>query len=388
MAAVSDVVSKLQFVQPQEKLSRVLPMLARNRTRVVGVGNPREFLGIIDDRCLRDFNHPPSSTNAEAAAFSPGVITKENTPEEVVQLFLDGMASAIPYSTGNGVVDCVIHRNQVLRLAAESSRVKAATVAEYYSHADAVVPENTTIAVTRSKMRDIGVHHMMLTGPGGAFKGVLSTFDIVTKALPQSDEPRTSRTGARTDVFNSPAASIASMQPVTISPQAKLSDAFKRMLESNVTCLAVVDNGKPYGLLTVRDALHAVLVTKAEPVMVYGLRDDEKSMKPSITSLGAAFLEKLGRRVNADYLALHVKSVVEGKKRRYVVKGKLSIDGKIYTASTPEASGHKGIWEPNTAVKEILDELGRVASDRAHSRPRTLEKARGADKRRNGEPQE
>ena len=382
VVTVSELSSKISFVSPQDKLVKAISVIKSDRARAVGVGSEKEFLGLIDDRCLRDFAHSPETTNAGTVAFMPAIVTSETSAEEVVRLFLDSMNSAVAYSSGNGVVDGIILRNQALRLILDASNVRSATVADYASHADAVVPDFTTIATARNKMRDIGVHHLMLTNPQKEFVGVVSSFDIVTKALPNSAEQLRPAPANKVDVFNSPVSGIASMQAVTIAPGEKLAVAIKKMIDTNVAALAVVGGGKPVSILTVRDALHAVLLSQSEPVQVFGLRNDEKAMQQSIIDMGAAFLGKAGRKMPTDYLAIHVKTVLEGKKRRYMVKGKIFINGKMYTASTPENSSHKGIWEPRTAVKEVLDDLGRVISDHVHSKPRSLERERGEEKRR------
>ncbi|PIZ93485.1 hypothetical protein COX84_05950, partial [Candidatus Micrarchaeota archaeon CG_4_10_14_0_2_um_filter_49_7] len=76
------------------------------------------------------------------------------------------------------------------------------------------------------------------------------------------------------------------------------------------------------------------------------------------------FLAKWNKTIDLapeDSLTLHVKSKVEGKKKRFEVKSRLTIEGNVFSSRTPpNVDEHKQNWDLHLAVRESLQELAKI----------------------------
>ncbi|GEM_PF-923450 len=362
---VTELVEQAQTISCQAHVSKAISLIKTSpQHALVVLNDDKSIAGVLDGRCLLDFHENADLTKCKSVAQKTPVASPETTPEQLVSFFLDTHARAIPF-VSKGVLKGIVSRTACLKLIVESSAVRDSKVGDFSSHANAVIPEGTSIQGARKKMRELGVYHLAITDGKDRLSGLVSSFDIAVTVVPHQKEDYmqgTASNGGQQGVENEPVSSIMKTVLQTTTAQAHLKKAIEQMIEHNVSCLLVVQGDSPMGLLSVRDALHAVLKPSPEPVMVYGLREDEKSMAESIRGLGAEFLGKLDKKTPVDYLALHIKSFKEGIKRRYAVKGKLSLKGRLLTATTPETSAHKSVWDLHASVKEVLDELSRIAA--------------------------
>lgn len=363
MQSVPELVEPAQTISFEAHLSKAISQIKSSSVHGLVVLNAdKGIAGVIDSRCLLDFHENADLTKCKTVAVKTPVVSDKTTPEELVTYFLSSEARVLPYVV-KGVLKGVVTRTAALKLISGASAVKDAKVGDFMSRTPAVASEDTAIQSARKKMRELGVYHLAITDESGKLSGVISSYDIAVSIVPhqkgdykQGALTPNNEEGAEME----PVSSIMKTIVLTTTAQKPLKSAVEQMIEANVAALIVIDGETPVGLLSVRDALHAVLKANAEPVMVYGLRDDEKSMAESIRGLAAEFLAKLDKKTTPDYLALHVKSFKEGVKRRYSVKGKLCIKGRLITATTPETSAHKSVWDLHASVKEVLDELSRI----------------------------
>ncbi len=385
--SVRELVQKISAVSSDSKLSKAISLIPASPARAVAVIEGKHVVGVLDGRCLLDFHENAETTNCGSVAGRVPIISNETTAEEVVMHFLNSNARALPFVDRKGALEGAVSRSSVLKLIEHSGGVRQARVADFASQPGAWVPEETTVQQARRKMKELGTFHLAVVDGAGKLSGVVTCFDIVEKIVPHEKKGFKQSAFAATPEVGpeeEPVKSIMHEKVFTTTPQAPLSQAVSQMVSNNVACLVVVEETaaakggagagggstglKPVGLLSAKDALHAVLKPAPEPVLVYGLREDEKPLAESIQALGAEFLEKLDKKMRVDYLAIHVKSFLEGKKRRYAVKGKLCVRGRLLTATTPERSEHKAVWDLHLSVKEVLGELSRIAAE-AHDKP-------------------
>ncbi len=371
---VEELAIKHEQMDEGELLSKAIATIERSQSHGVVVTRGGALRGTVDDRCLRDFAGDATQTKLSTILATTTTATAATTPEELVTMFLETHSRIIPFSRG-GAVTGVITRPSVMRLLIDAPLLKNRKVHEF-SSPKPVISEHATIEECRNKMRDLGTFHLAVAAANGTLEGIVSSYDVCIKVLPELNQPANRKTAYKLPhaVLSQNVTAITKSVPSTVMYDAPLADACRKMAEDNVSALVVVDEAnRPFGLLTVRDALHAVLKPSPEPVFVYGLRDDEKAFTQSLREMAAAFLEKVGRKTHADYLAIHVKSVQEGVKRRYAIKAKLSVNGKLYTAGTKENITQKESWDLRLSVKTALEELDRMASS-GETKPRDLKR--------------
>ena len=101
---------------------------------------------------------------------------------------------------------------------------------------------------------DAGRFHHLLVLDDNVLVGVLSDRDLLRAVSPNLDTSRCTYWDLAT--LRKPVHSIMTRKPVTISPNAQVSDAVRIINQNTFSCLPVVDDsGKVLGILTWRDIL-------------------------------------------------------------------------------------------------------------------------------------
>lgn len=125
-------------------------------------------------------------------------------------------------------------------------------VRNWMSRNPVTVPVEHSVGQVARLMQAQGIRHVLVMD-GDRLAGIVSNRDV--RGLLTDAEPH---------VFpGSPITRVMSENPVTVSPETRLTDAAREMLERRIGALPVVEGDRPIGILTKSDALEA-LVTWAE----------------------------------------------------------------------------------------------------------------------------
>lgn len=130
------------------------------------------------------------------------------------------------------------------------------TVSERMSSEIAAVPPDTTLVEAAQLMRSSGVGAIPVLDPGGECGGILTERDIVVRVLAEEREPLAAF-----------ARDVATMDPVTCSPEDDLRVAIALMRENEVQHLPVCQGGEVVGMLSLAD-------------VAFGRPDDERGTIP------------------------------------------------------------------------------------------------------------
>ena len=363
-----DVVEELPVVTGDSTLSKAISAMTKTRSHGVAVLDAnKKLLGVIDDRTLRGIREDATLTKARAIAEKAMLFDLDgNTAEDAINYFLNSHSRVLPVARNGKLAGCIT-RASVMGLLLGKQVVKGKRVSQYMDEPIAVL-ESTSIAQAVSSMRENNAYHAVVVGDSGRMSGFLASYDLAAKVVPHyrarfhQDRAPVTEEGVDSEAV----ASVMNSVPKWVAPETMLEDAARMMYKENITAVPVVKDGKPVGILTSTGTLHCCLVDAPEQVVVLGLRDDEKMLKESIEEAGGAFMKKLGKKLQADMLAIHVKSKLEGAKRRFAVRARLFSRGRVVSAGTPDTTGHKNAWDAHLSVKEVLEELSRQASDHLH----------------------
>lgn len=366
---MKDVIQEIPVANAETKLSKIISLISSSKAHGVAVVDASEKLvGVIDDRTLRGFSEDAELTKARRVAEKKMVFEEaSNSAEHAIEFFLNSHSRVLPI-TKNGVPRGCITRSGVLKLLLGKQVIKNKRVGEFM-HSPITARGGEEIAQAVARMRAANAYHLLVVDESGRLSGIVSDYDIACKVVPhykekfREDRAPTLEQGVEKESVSSIMTAVVDY----VSPQTLLEDAAKTMASKNITALPVVEGGKPVGLLTTRGILHCCLVDKPGSVVVLGLREDEKMLRESIAGECEALMEKLARKMRPQLLTLHVKSKQEGTKRRYAVRGRLFVSGRVLSASTPDLPGHRAGWDAHLASKEVLEELSRQASDKIHS---------------------
>jgi CBS domain-containing protein len=117
-----------------------------------------------------------------------------------------------------------------------------ATVGECMSIDVPAVRADTTLAEAAQQMRISGVGGIPVAHDGEECAGILTERDIVVRVLAEEREP-----------LAACVRDVATMDPVTCSPEEDIAVAAERMREHEVQHLPVCEGGKVVGMLSLAD---------------------------------------------------------------------------------------------------------------------------------------
>jgi CBS domain-containing protein len=117
----------------------------------------------------------------------------------------------------------------------------ARTIGEVMTHDPRTIRPSDTVQDAARHMRDGDVGAVLIED-GGTLKGIVTDRDIVIKAVAEGDKP------GKTKVED-----VCTADTTSIEPDASVDDAIKKMRESDVRRLPVVEDGKPVGIVSLGD---------------------------------------------------------------------------------------------------------------------------------------
>ncbi len=106
-------------------------------------------------------------------------------------------------------------------------------------------------------------------------------------------------------------------------------------------------------------------------IIVSGLKPEEHMFKESLEEATKSTAERLEKTINfspEDEIHLQIKSHIEGKKKRFDVKARITVKGNIYAVKEPDNDSHRDIWDLHLATKEALEELKNYVEKQARPR--------------------
>jgi CBS domain-containing protein len=117
------------------------------------------------------------------------------------------------------------------------------TIAE--SQKPTLFPATTTVAEVARTMRERSVSAAMIVA-GTRLVGIFTERDALFRVLAADRDPR-----------STPVGEVMTRDPETIHPERPFIDALRMMHDGRYRHVPIVEDGRPIGMVSVRDALHA-----------------------------------------------------------------------------------------------------------------------------------
>ncbi|HVE51595.1 MAG TPA: CBS domain-containing protein [Casimicrobiaceae bacterium] len=115
-----------------------------------------------------------------------------------------------------------------------------------------VLPASTTVTEAAKKMRENSVGAAMVV-EGTRLAGIFTERDALFRVLAHSRDPA-----------STPVAEVMTRNPQTIHPDKPFDEALRMMHEGHFRNVPVVEDGRPLGMVSVRDALDRDLLELRE----------------------------------------------------------------------------------------------------------------------------
>ena len=343
-----EFVSRALTYEFKDPLTAVFPKVSNMGAVIVTKGG--EYYGIVDVRAatgngsLRmDKNYPVGRV---ARKLPP--LTKDTDMKKAISLFYTMASKALPFAEDGKIIG-VVHRNAILKAMLSMHTVSGMKVNEIMSTPLMAVDQETNVERARAAMRDYRVKRLAVLDHGRLF-GMLTTRNLMEYGMVMRHKlPELPVTRKHIKVSD-----VCERNIRTIDYGRDVEDAIRSFVENGISSLPVIRNGRPVGIITVRDVFETILKnSNAEKrnIMVSGMTDpDLREMEEDVIAELEAFADKVDRLRNfkVDYIAFNVKRI---KSREYELRARMGLSrGGAMSIST---SG----YSLEATLKDLLSKM-------------------------------
>ncbi len=128
------------------------------------------------------------------------------------------------------------------------------TIADIMSTRVVTVEMDDRLTVAKEIFEQANFHHLLVM-EDNQLAGILSERDLLRAISPNLGT--SAETAKDIDTLQKRMHQAMTRQPITISPQCSLDDASRKLLEHNIGCLPVLEDGQLKGIVTWKDLLRA-----------------------------------------------------------------------------------------------------------------------------------
>lgn len=349
--------SKAVIVGASEPVSKAISKLkSTGLCALVFDGN--KYLGVIDERALREKKTDTAKTSCASMAMKTPVLAPDASVQQICRAFFAGRFKTIPVMDNSEVLG-VVGRWDILEMLEKGGYLKGHKVSSHMTSPIMTVDAHASVSSANAIMREANVRRLAVI-ENGRLVGVISVFDLLpTRATDEKNVPKADIGGKEREKL--PVYSFMNEQVETIESDAPLSQAVRDMFKAKRAALIVVDGNRPVGIITAKDVLGAVVATKMQlPVVVSGLHGAEKAIYDDVVAEGEKILKKLKSICGTGSLMMHIK---ETGSEFFV-----SAHAKGGPSLRSHASEHSLMDAVRCSLDELMEQARRYKSERISKR--------------------
>lgn len=359
---VRDVMRReIYLVEGDDPVSRAIGIMREHNAPLVIVVDKLEngrILGAITERMIMRATYNPDTMKARTVAARIPKISSSASVAEAARLMLENHVLALPVEE-NGEIIGVITVEDVVRAVSDEffSKIR---VEDLMSRDLVSIGPRDTVGQAIALMREYGISRLPVID-GGKLVGVITIHDIIVKVIqPRQRATRGEYVGEKLRTLSHQVKDIMTADVIVARPDEPLSTAIRRMFEADVSCLVVVHEGRPVGILTRTDILApiAALAEKERRALSvqlsFKVNNLSESDKEQVMEIVERFLRRLGESIGVGYLMLHFKEHKEKHGETHMIhcRARLNTD-KAHVVGIGEG------WTPALAARVALDIIER-----------------------------
>lgn len=350
-----EFVSETELYDFKDSISEALPKV--ERLSAVVVTKNGSYYGIVDDRAVTGKGSVKLGKTFAVGKFAKRVpfLTKESEIRKVIELFYSSGTKALPYMD-NGKVKGIVKRSAILKAILSMHLLSTLKVNDMMSTPIIAVDQEASIEHAKTAMKENSVNRIAVLSKG-KFYGIVTARDLMEYGMRVSS--RMPEFSGGSDRHNH-VSDIAQRDPHTVEYGSDAESSIRDFIEKNISSLPVLKNGKPVGILTVRDVLETIVKNAKidrRNIVISGLDDYTKDREDDIV----AELESLADRIDrfrsskVDYIALNVKPV---KQKEYELRARMGLvrGGAVHVY----VSG----FSLESTLRQLTDNLYRAVRDK------------------------
>ncbi len=339
--------AKAVIVDSNDFVSKALSQIQNSGTCAL-VFSSKKYVGIIDERKLREKRLDPSKTKCLKIATKTPVLQKDMEITDMCKTFFAGRFKTLPVMDGTKLLG-VVDRWTILKEIEKAGYLRGYKVNEFMSSPIMTVNSHASVSVANAIMREANVRRLAVL-QNGSLVGMVSVFDLLPTRQKEEQRNPKMRNDRKTPE-NLAVYSFMKTNVEVIGTDSSLSDAVKRMIQIKRAALVAVDDSRPVGIITSKDILKASVSAKmATSVIISGLDGIDKELSVDITDIAQKMIDKM-KNQGVNGLFMHIKN----ERGTYFVSAHVRGDVK-YRA---HASGYELMATAREVIDAILEQARR-----------------------------
>lgn len=339
-----DVMSREPVVAaPEDSLSEVLGKMKRHGVHEVPVVERKKLVGIVSYNTLTKRRSLPMSTKVERIMVAPPRIGETDSVPEVAEMMMSTGSRGIPVTSKRKLLG-FISRIDLIESVRGMKMLSEVDVSSIMSHSPQCVLETHTLHDARALMKDLDERSVPVCESSGHLIGVVGIRDLADYFARERESETRGEVVGEKEALEIEVGSLMRTPPITVQPDARLSEAVDLMIEKDVSSILVVENREPVGIVTQVDIIELIAsFGKAEEVFVQitGL-EEEPEIYDAMYERIQKTIDKTGEILSPKILNIHVaQHHSKGDTSKYTMRARLATDRGLFYARHFDWNIHK-----------------------------------------------
>ena len=339
-----DVMSREPVVAaPEDNLSEVLGKMKRHGVHEVPVVQKKKLVGIVSYNTLAKRRSLPMSTKVERIMVAPPRIGETDSVPEVAEMMMSTGSRGIPVTSKRKLIG-FISRIDLIESVRGMKMLSEVDVSSIMSHSPQCVLETHTLHDARALMKDLDERSVPVCESSGHLIGVVGIRDLADYFARERESETRGEVVGEKEALEIEVGSLMRTPPITVPPDARLSEAVDLMIEEDVSSILVVENREPVGIVTQVDIIELIAsFGKAEEVFVQitGL-EEEPEIYDAMYERIQKTIDKTGEILSPKILNIHVaQHHSKGDTSKYTMRARLATDRGLFYARHFDWNIHK-----------------------------------------------
>ncbi len=353
---VKDLMSgKPLVVKPDEDVSKVLGKMKTYDFHEMCVVEGGELQGIVSYSTLLKRGKVPMNTKVGSLLIKPPKVEEKDALPRVAEILMSSGHRAVPVTRDDSLVG-VISRTDCMKAFALSEEFDRVKVRDIMTAEPQTISEDETVLAARELMTELDLRAVPVVDDAGRVAGVIGLKDLVkVLAHPRRKATRGDVAGERIPL-DVEVKGIMTTPAVTITPEAKASEAARLMGEHHISSVVVVENGDPVGVVSQVDLLEQAAALRSRDevlVEISGLDEEDWWTYEILYSVIGRGLRRIASIVRPTIMNVHVVTYRNrGDRSKYSIRARLSTEDDLYQARDYD-------WDPYMAMHKVMNQFER-----------------------------
>ncbi len=346
-------------VKETDNLSKGINLFEEKRVPTLVVRNANgKIVGMLSRRWIRRSALDPSTTKVKTLTRSPPSIGIHDDITEAARLMIENQVMRLPAYDGEKLKGFVTDEDIFNHLTQEDWG--KTPIEQVMTRNPETVNHEDSLAKVMTLFRENGFSHAPILKEG-VLQGVVSIQDIIDVAYgPRKRQSRGERAGEKVDLSGMAVSNAWSTPVIEAKRNERLSDAWNRMKQNEVSCLIIAENRVPIGIITKKDLLEPIAQRSMESrqmTLQFSVKPDIKiseGARQSMLKDFDSFIRKYKKQLGLGKLFVYMKGHGSMKKGDQLIHCRLQ-----FHTSVAQFYSKAEAWSAQEAFSLALDRLER-----------------------------